>query len=191
MSVLIALGANLPFATATGENPPQATLRAALQALSAAGFDIQAVSRFYRTPCFPAGVGPDYVNAAARLETDQPPGEVLDRLHAIEAEYGRERRQRWGMRTLDLDLIAVDDQVLPDHETWAHWAGLAPQDQVQRTPARLILPHPRLADRAFVLVPLADVAADWVHPVTNRTVRQMRDALPQGDLAGVEPLPDG
>ncbi len=190
MSVLIALGANLPLATATGDNPPQETLRAALQALAAAGFTIEEVSRFYRTPCFPPGAGPDYVNAAARLGTDLPPRAVLDRLHAIEADYGRERHQRWGMRTLDLDLIAVDDQVLPDHETWAHWAGLAPQDQPQRTPDRLILPHPRLADRAFVLVPLADVAADWVHPVTGRTVRQMCDALPAGDLDGVVPLPD-
>lgn len=188
MSALIALGANLPLATAAGENLPEETLRAALRALSAAGLVVQSVSPFYRTPCFPPGAGPDYVNAAARLGTNLSPGALLDRLHAIEAKAGRERGQRWGMRTLDLDLIAVDDQILPDPETWAQWADLPAADQARLTPDRLILPHPRLADRAFVLVPLADVAPDWVHPVTRLTVRQMRDALPPADLAAVVPL---
>ena len=113
------------------------------------------------------------------------PAAMLDLLHRIEGEMGRERLQRWGQRTLDLDLIACDDMVLPDRETHAAWRNLPPEEQVQRTPERLILPHPRLQDRAFVLVPLADVAPDWRHPVLNLTVLEMRDALDPADLDAV------
>ncbi len=188
MAVLIALGANLPMVVAGHERLPHDTLLAALDALSRRGLPVVQVSRFYRTPCFPAGAGPDYVNAAARIETDLAPHDLLAALHAVEADFGRARVQRWGMRTLDLDLIAADDRVVPDRETWAEWAGLPPADQLRRAPDRLILPHPRLADRAFVLVPLAEVAPGWVHPVTGLTVMQMRNALPAADLAGVVPV---
>ena len=83
-----------------------------------AGFTADRVSRFYATPCFPPGAGPDYVNAAATLHT--PPGmepaHVLAVLQAVELLHGRERRRRWGMRTLDLDLIACGDKVIPDRD---------------------------------------------------------------------------
>lgn len=186
--MLIALGANLP----NGEADPSATLRQALLDLGAWGLRAERTSRFYRTPCFPPGAGPDYVNAAARLHLprDMGPGEVLAALHAVEAAHGRERVQRWGMRTLDLDLIAMGRAVRPDPETAADWRALPADQQVARTPDRLILPHPRLQDRAFVLVPLADVAPRWRHPATGLTVKQMLRALPAGDRAAVVPLPD-
>lgn len=92
------------------------------------------------------------------------------------------------MRTLDIDLVALGDSVLPDGATQDAWRRLPPEAQVRTTPDRLILPHPRLQDRAFVLVPLADVAPDWVHPRTGQTVRQMLDALPAEDRAAVKPL---
>lgn len=182
---LVAFGANLPF---SGQ-PPQVTLRQA-------AFEVErrigpvTMSRLFATPCFPAGAGPDYVNAAARvsLPKDMAAEQVLAALHRIEADFGRRRDTRWGMRTLDLDLLALDDLLHPDAATWTAWAGLAPDDQARRTPEGLILPHPRLQDRAFVLVPLADVAPDWRHPVNNRTVLQMRDALPVADLDQVRPL---
>ncbi|MFO1202269.1 MAG: 2-amino-4-hydroxy-6-hydroxymethyldihydropteridine diphosphokinase [Tabrizicola sp.] len=183
---LVALGANLPF---EGE-PPEVTLRAALKALSAEGLAVLAVSRFFATPCFPAGAGPDYVNAAAVL--DVPPEidatSIMQRLHSVEAFFGRRREQRWGMRTLDLDLVALGDSVLPDVATQDAWRQLAPDEQARRAPERLILPHPRLQDRAFVLVPLADVAPDWLHPRLGLTVRQMLDALPAADREAVKPL---
>lgn len=153
-----------------------------------AGLRVSAQSRIYATPCFPAGAGPDYANACAQLEVESTPDDTLARLHAIEAAFGRQRISRWAGRTLDLDLIAMGEAVAPDLATWTHWQGLAPEVQAKTAPEGLILPHPRLADRAFVLVPLADIAPDWAHPVTGLTVRQMLAALPQGEIDAVRPI---
>lgn len=183
---LVALGANLP----NGQHAPAETLRAAIESLADRGLRADRVSRFYATPCFPAGAGPDYVNAAARVSAPgMDAASVLDILHATEAEFGRQRVQRWGMRTLDLDLIALGQMVLPDAATAAAWRDLPAESQIARSPDRLILPHPRMQDRAFVLVPLADVAPHWRHPASGLTVTQMLHALPAADRAAVTPLP--
>ena len=180
---LVALGANLTF----GGLSPDRTILAAIAALGREGFLIDQLSNLYETPCFPAGAGPDYVNAAATipLRQGQTAAGVLTVLHRVEAEFGRERLQRWGMRTLDLDLIAISDSVLPDLVTYTEWQRLAADSQRAQAPDQLILPHPRLQDRAFVLVPLADVAPDWCHPVLGQTIRQMLAALPQSDRDAV------
>lgn len=149
---------------------------------------IRAKSRFFRTPAFPAGSGPDFVNAAFSVETNLDANAVLERLHGVENAFGRERRARWSARTLDLDLIAFDDVVLPDRQTQCDWVELPLEQQMARSPAELILPHPRLQDRAFVLVPLLEVAPDWVHPTTGQTIRQMHDALPKNLRQEVQPL---
>ena len=128
------------------------------------------------------------MNAAIRIDSADAPEVILTRLHAIETRHGRTRAQRWGMRTLDLDLLSVGDLVLPDTVTHAEWRALPPDLQRMRAPDDLILPHPRLQDRAFVLVPLADVAPDWVHPVLGLSVVDMRDRLPAADLAEVVAL---
>ncbi len=182
--LLVALGGNL----ASHAGSPAKTLRAALNCLNERGALIRATSPFYHTPAFPVGAGPDYVNAAAKIGADWTPEQALFHLHAVEAEFGRERVQRWGQRTLDLDLIAFDDLVLPDTGTFRHWHDLPLEDQIGTTPDQLILPHPRLQDRAFVLVPLADVAADWVHPVSGLTVKEMKTLLPPSALEEVQPL---
>ena len=121
-------------------------------------------SHLYKT----APVGPpqpDYINACAIFCTVLSPEHVLQMLLTIEASFGRIRRERWGPRTLDLDLLFYGDQVID-------------------TP-KLTLPHPRMHDRAFVLVPLAEIAAHWLHPGRLQTVKAL---LEQVETAGVNPL---
>lgn len=181
---LVALGANLPL----GDQSPRDTLQNGLISLTSPSVSVDAVSRFYKTPCFPPGAGPDYVNAAAKLTSDLEPAALLDHLHRVEGAHARKRTVRWGMRTLDLDLIAAEDAVLPDADTFEFWRALSPDAQQRSAPDQLILPHPRLQDRAFVLVPLRDIAPDWCHPVLDRTVQQMYDALSPEVLAEVVAL---
>ncbi|MCB1334146.1 MAG: 2-amino-4-hydroxy-6-hydroxymethyldihydropteridine diphosphokinase [Roseivivax sp.] len=180
---LIALGANQP----SDAGSPRATLIAALEALERNGIRLIRSSRMYRTPCFPAGAGPDYVNAAAVAEGPADPGAMLATLHRIEAEFGRARVSRWASRSLDLDLIAAGDMVLPDAQQQDRWRALPAQRQSVEAPDTLILPHPRMQDRAFVLVPLAEVAPDWVHPRTGQSVAQMLKVSPPEDVAQVVP----
>ena len=181
---LIALGGNLP--SALGE--PKNTLVSAIAELSRRGLYVQLLSRFFLTPCFPAGAGPDYINAVIQVESDVSSTDLLAILHDVEAQFARVRDQRWGMRTLDLDLIALDDRVLPDLVTYQHWKTLAPDEQARQAPEQLILPHPRLQDRGFVLVPLCDIAPNWVHPVLGLSAMEMMAALPKGSVAEVQPL---
>jgi 2-amino-4-hydroxy-6-hydroxymethyldihydropteridine diphosphokinase len=181
---LIALGSNL--GSDAGGNA--ATLCAALRDLVDQGVTVRRVSRFFSTPCFPPGAGPDYVNACAAIRSDATPEALMSQLHDIEARFGRERTQRWASRTLDLDLLAYGDQILPTAEVQMHWQRLTPDQQQQVAPDQLILPHPRLQERGFVLHPLVDIAAGWRHPTLGLSVAQMRDALPPEALDGICPL---
>lgn len=164
------------------------TLRSAEAALRAADLGSLEMSPLYRTPCFPAGAGPDYVNAAATLRTSLSPDALLQLLHAIERQFERDRVGRWASRTLDLDLIALGDQVLPDRATFDRWHALPVEAQRRRAPDRLVLPHPRVQDRGFVLVPLNDIAPHWRHPVLGRTVSEMLHALPPSATTGITKL---
>lgn len=184
---IVALGSNV----LSPAGPPLATVPAAVVALSDAGLRVTAASRLYETPCFPAGTGKPYVNAAISLETDLSATALLALLHAVEQKFERRREVRWGSRTLDLDLVDHGGGISPNRRVWDAWYHMPGEAQVIRSPEELILPHPRIQDRGFVLVPLADIAADWVHPVLNRTPLQMLDALPPDALDGIKPLDEG
>jgi len=164
------------------------TLLAALLNLSDQGLAIRSVSRFFTTPSFPDGIAPDYVNAAVSVASTLSPSAILAVLHQVEKRFGRARDQRWGSRTLDLDLLAVDQVILPDRPTYQTWVDLSVSDQAKQAPDQLILPHPRLQDRAFVLVPLADIAPDWVHPVLGQSVAALCEKLPRVDVEALRPM---
>lgn len=181
---LIAVGANLPSEL----GPPRATLEAALAMLEGDGLRIVARSGWWRTPAWPAGAGPDYVNGAVAVEGALAPDATLDRLHGIEAALGRRRGGRWGARACDLDLLASGDAVLPDAATARAWIERE-GDRRMEAPPMLVLPHPRLQERGFVLAPLAEVAPGWRHPLIGRTVAEMLAALPAAALAGMERIP--
>ena len=133
--------------------------------------EVRQVSSSFRTPPMGQEAGEPYLNAAAELEANCPPLELLDHLQAIEIRHGRERTQHWGPRTLDLDLLLYGEEVL------AH--------------PRLTLPHPGCWYRRFVLDPLAEIAPDVVHPIKKRTIGELRARLLERPLrvglAGGEP----
>jgi len=154
----IALGSNL------GDS--LATLEGALAALEEVpGIRVLTRSRWYRSaPVGPAQ--PDYLNGCALLEVGLSPEAVLEQLHATEHRYGRVRLERWGARTLDLDLILYGAQ--------------------QRDSEKLLLPHPRFRERAFVLLPLAEIAPLWIDPLTGKTVADLASTV--ADRHTVHPL---
>lgn len=185
-TALISFGANLPSDSASAEE----TLRIAVGILhETLESSISAISRFWKTPAMPANSGPDFLNGAALLRTRLDPHQVLARLHGIEARLGRDRSTgRWSARVLDIDLIGYDDQILPSPAIQRKWVELPVESQMTDTPDTLILPHPRLQDRGFVLAPLAEIAPDWVHPVTGDSVSLMLSALPTSALAEMQPF---
>jgi 2-amino-4-hydroxy-6-hydroxymethyldihydropteridine diphosphokinase len=155
---LIGLGGNL--------GDVRERLDAAIAALDVLpGVAVVARSRFYRTAPWGPVAQPDFINAAIAVETSLPALELLDALLATERAFGRIRDgERWGPRTLDLDLLAYGDDVI-DSE-------------------RLSVPHPRIAERAFVLMPLADIAANAELPGVGR----ISDLLGKIDTQGCIPL---
>lgn len=181
---LIALGSNL----AHGGVPPAEVVARAMEEVAALGREAMR-SRLWRSPAWPPG-GPDYVNAAMGLQVDLDASALLQSLHGIEARWGRERAARWEARTLDLDLLAWGDAVAPDPATQRRWRELPPEAQGREAPDALVLPHPRMQDRGFVLLPLAEVQPGWRHPLLGTTVAGMLAALPPRATEGVRPLAD-
>jgi 2-amino-4-hydroxy-6-hydroxymethyldihydropteridine diphosphokinase len=150
--IFIALGANISSLS----GPPEATLKAALTALEERGLRVLAVSRFHQTQAWPNPADPVFTNAVARIETELQPFALLGLLHEVETAFGRKRSLANGPRSLDLDLIDYRGVVMR---------------------GALELPHPRMADRRFVLEPLAEIAPGWRHPVSGRTVEALLGAL--------------
>ncbi|HAB39329.1 MAG TPA: 2-amino-4-hydroxy-6-hydroxymethyldihydropteridine diphosphokinase [Rhodobacteraceae bacterium] len=176
-SVLVAVGSNMRSKSGS----PEETILAGIELLVAAGAIIKGQSHFYRTPAFPAGSGPEYVNGALEILVNWTEQDTLVNLHAVEEKLGRSRIMRWEQRAIDLDFLAIGDVVCPSPEIVRHWMNLPLEQQKNYAPEELILPHPRLHARAFVLVPLAEIAPQWVHPILKLTVTQMLERLPSKD----------
>lgn len=150
----IALGSNL--------GDPHAILDAALKTIAySPDITLDTQSHYYQT----AAVGPpqpDYLNACALLTTRLTPAALLQRLLEIEIQFGRVRQERWGPRLLDLDLLLVDSVIC---------------DQ-----PGLQLPHPRMTQRAFVLVPLAEIAPHWIEPISGKAIADLVQTV---DCSGI------
>ena len=181
---IVAVGSNQRLISSS----PSDVLTAALSRIAATIGPIISLSRYFQTPAFPKGSGPDFVNAALVVRAQGSAGEILEKLHAIEHELGRIRERRWGQRTIDLDLIAIEQNVFPDSKIYKKWQLLPFSQQSKSAPDQLILPHPRMQDRAFVLGPMLDICPGWIHPVIQKSVSQMYDVLDSQDKAEVMPL---
>lgn len=151
--ILVAIGSNIsgPWGT------PRQSVQHALQVLNQDGLKLLEASRLLLTAPFGKPNQPPFVNAVARVETHLPPLALLQKLHAIERLAGRRRAVRWGPRTLDLDII--------------DYHGLI------RLSGKLILPHPGIAERIFVLKPIAELTQRWRHPATRLTAQDMLQKL--------------
>jgi 2-amino-4-hydroxy-6-hydroxymethyldihydropteridine diphosphokinase len=166
--ILVGLGANCP-------GPWGTSLEAIAQALSEierAHVKVEAVSPFYETEAVGNARQPAYVNAVAVLDTSRSPEALLRMLKKIERRSGRRGGRPWGPRTLDIDIIDYDGLV-------RHWRGRGP-DFRGAGPRPLVLPHPLAHERPFVLKPLLDVAANWRHPVLQKTAAELLRAIPKG-----------
>ncbi len=157
-TVYLALGTNL------GDR--LANLRAAVKVLSPE-VKVLAESRIYETPAWGYEDQPPFLNMAVKAGTELAPEALLAHLKRLEGTLGRKQTFRWGPRSIDIDILFYDELIV-------HAPGLT-------------IPHPRLQERAFVLVPLADLAPDLVHPVLARAVRQL---LADVDSTGIVPVSD-
>lgn len=179
---LIAYGSNVP----SDEYGLRSTIDRMINIVSCTpGLTVRQQSRRFRTPAWPAGSGPDFINGALVVDSDLAPVDVLSLLHDIEARMGRTRKQRWEPRTCDLDLIASGNRVLPGPREVTRWMDMNDTAAQAEVPDGLVLPHPRMHRRGFVLVPLCDIAPDWRHPVLDRTVAEMMADLPPEAIAEV------
>ena len=158
MAAYIAMGTNMPFRTMTGI----VLLQQAVREIRRLGVEPYQFSSVWRTEPWPRGVDqPDYFNAVIAAEVGEfAPQELFARLEEVERAFGRERRKRWAARTLDLDIVAMDGFE-------GEFGGI-------------VLPHPRMHERSFVLAPLAEIAPGWRHPLQGRTASEMLWDLGEG-----------
>ena len=131
---------------------------------------------------------PRYVNVGIRLSTNLKPKELLNFTADLEIKYGRKRQRRWEPRTCDIDILLCDQLILPSKLYFEKWLKLDFFQQKELSPDELILPHPRLQERAFFLKPLNDLQPDWTHPFLEMKAKEMLDSLPSNELENIEEM---
>ena len=175
--ILIGMGGNL--SSVYGD--PATLLKTALSVMPSFGITVCRLSSFYRTPAMARYVQPPYVNSVAAIETALPAADLLQALHRIEALFGRVRVARWAARTLDLDLLDYHGQIVTARGPRGPEAGVGPLP--------MALPHPGIAERGFVLVPLQEIAPEWRHPVLGegaaRLIERLEAAQGKGAIAEI------
>ena len=162
--ILIALGGNLSSAVGA----PPATFQSALSAFDRGGVHVVKRASIYVSPAWPSGSGPDYFNCAVQVTTKLAPGALMQFLLKVEAAHGRTRREPWGPRTLDLDIV--------------DYQGLVTDAE------HLALPHPWTEERAFVLKPVAEIAPDWRHPISGQRACEALAALDPAEIGACRPF---
>ena len=145
-------------------------------------------SNWYISSSFLDEREPRYVNVGIRLCTNLKPIELLNFTSVLENKFGRKRQKRWGPRTCDIDILLSDQLILPSKLSFKKWMNLNLSDQIKVVPNELILPHPRLQERAFFLKPLNDLQPDWVHPFLKMNAKEMLDSLPPNELENIQEL---
>lgn len=157
-TIYLGLGTNLGDRTAN--------LQAAISRL-AEELEITAVSPIYQTPPWGVTDQPDFLNLCLKAETDLPPAKLLTFVKNLETKLGRQPGKRWGPRLIDIDILFYADQIIETEN--------------------MIIPHPRLAERAFVLRPLAEIAPDFVHPVFGETVMALSKRVEDAEIRPFTP----
>lgn len=165
--IIIGLGSNLP---GPGGASPRQNLEAALERLAARGVDIIVRSSWYQTAPVPPSDQPDFTNGVALVRTGLSPQALMQELLRIETGFGRQRRRRWEARILDLDIIDFNGLVRPGD---GRWRSAGEQPAASPGSGELVLPHPRMHQRRFVLQPLAEILPGWRHPVVGHSVEQL------------------
>ena len=176
-TAFLSLGSNLPYENISSIE----LLRNAVVALQAHDVQVEASSSLYETPPFPTADQPNFINAVIKVTTNFSAEELLTLCLEVERQYGRERIVRWGARTLDIDILSYDDCVFPDPETWKQQAQ---NTDTRAVMPRLVLPHPRLHQRDFVLLPMMDIAPEWRHPVMFENIKILRAGIQESSQDG-------
>ncbi len=167
--ILVGLGGNLSSSVGS----PATTLQAACDILGDSGLTNIEISSLYQSTPIPASDQPDFINCALKAETRLSPDALLHLFQATEKKLGRHAGDRWSARTCDIDLLAYGDSLLPNRESWCDVAYNKDPAAYLNEP---VVPHPRLHRRAFVLVPLCEIAPEWKHPYLGKTISDIAEA---------------
>ena len=167
----IALGSNLE----TENMDRLEILNKALEYFPMFSISLIKVSSFWESKSYPDKNQPNFINAVSEVQSILNPHQTLCSLKKIEIILGRKINSRWGNRVIDLDILAAGSLILPNLRIFNKWLKMPLQHQIQNQPKQLILPHPRIQDRLFVLKPLSEIDPSWIHPVLNKKPYELID----------------